>query len=205
MIFMHIYALFAQNRRCPLTGWRKHAHPPPRKRIPEKRFENFQLSEPSRTLAPRRLHILFFLSLTPVYPFPRCRLSRGPECSRPPIFDSAYIYIYTDQYTQDTYIYTHRLQSVDWPSLPFFLFFFFFCSGYRKSGIKRMMVTKREKTSRWVWTVCSMELARSLVRCCACARAGVIRYIGEQRHSNVTKGRNFVNFFSRRAAHRGGN
>lgn len=46
---------------------------------------------------------------------------------------------------------------------------------------------------------------RSLARCCACARAGVIRYIGAQRHSNVTKGRNFVNFFSRRAAHRGGN
>ena len=146
MIFMHIYALFAQNRRCPLTGWRKHAHPPPRKRIPEKRFENFQLSEPSRTLAPRRLHILFFLSLTPVYPFPRCRLSRGPECSRPPIFDSAYIYIYTDQYTQDTYIYTHRLQSVDWPSLPFFFFFFFFfVQGIAKAGSNGWWWQKEKK------------------------------------------------------------
>ena len=171
MIFMHIYALFAQNRRCPLTGWRKHAHPPPRKRIPEKRFENFQLSEPSRTLAPRRLHILFFLSLTPVYPFPRCRLSRGPECSRPPIFDSAYIYIYTDQYTQDTYIYTHRLQSVDWPSLPFFLFFFFFLfrvsqkrdqtdDGDKKRKNLAMGLDRLQHGTR--------SLARSLLRMRAC-------------------------------------
>lgn len=93
MIFMHIYALFAQNRRCPLTGWRKHAHPSlppslvplPRKRIPEKRFENFQSSEPSgaepsRAARSRHVGYIFFffpLSLSTFHPLPSLPVQSG--------------------------------------------------------------------------------------------------------------------------------
>ena len=125
---------------------------PPRKRIPEKRFENFQSSEPSRTLAPRRLHILFSvslslslfsLSLPPPY-----TLLPAVDC---PVVQSAsnhlfstshiHIHIYRPIYKG---IHTQRPRSVNWRSLSLSLFFFF-RPRYRKSGIKRMMVTKREK------------------------------------------------------------
>lgn len=87
MIFMHIYALFAQNRRCPLTGWRKHAHPslPPSSPFLEsgypksalKIFSRASRAEPSRAEPHARVtsatYFFFFPSLSPHSTlFPRC-------------------------------------------------------------------------------------------------------------------------------------
>lgn len=92
------------------------------------------------------------------------------------------------------------------------LFFFFFeqrgRDRYRESGIKRMMVTKREK-SQPDGRLCSRSWNRRVRahsrKCDSLYRHWSDGEGAEGTHSNVTKGWNFVNFFSRRAAHRGGN
>lgn len=157
-------------------------------------------AEPSRTLASRRLHIFFFSPLS--LHIPPSSLAARPEWRIHP--------------------FRWRDRPIDWRALSFF------SRGREgedigKSGIKRMMVTKREKfyplssplarsSTTSLDDLHSVELEASVgasadaIRCvCVCMRICVCMRVISQRHSNVTKSRNFVNFFSRRAARRGGN
>ena len=180
--------------------------PLPRKRIPEKRFENFQSSEPSgaepsRAARSRHVGYIFFffpLSLSTFHPLPSLPVQSGASIP----FDGE-----TGRSTGALSLFSRGREGED----------------IGKSGIKRMMVTKREKfyplssplarsSTTSLDDLHSVELEASVgasadaIRCvCVCMRICVCMRVISQRHSNVTKGRNFVNFFSRRAARRGGN
>ena len=170
MIFMHIYALFAQNRRCPLTGWRKHAHP----FHPESGYPKSALkisSRASRAARSRHVGYIFFFSFffffffsTPVHSFPRCRLSRGPECFQPPLFHVAYTYIQTD-IQRHTHMHTQRPRSVS-------LSLFFFSSevsqkrdqtddGDKKRKIPPMGLDRLERGN---YSLVSLAVARARVQ-----------------------------------------
>ena len=222
MIFMHIYALFAQNRRCPLTGWRKHAHP----FHPESGYPKSALkisSRASRAARSRHVGYIFFFSFFFFFFF------FHPHTLFPPLSTVPWsrvlpttsfprrVYIYTDRYTK-TYTHAHTETTVGLS-----LSFFFFVRGIAKAGSNGWWWQKEKNPADGSGPFGAWKLLARLARCCASARAGAIRsvyryihiymymymymyiYIGARRHSNVTKGRNFVNFFSRRAAHRGGN